>query len=740
MYSGTGDYLIVVNEDGEIDSRWFILENKKERSGQYTCVLHRDVVVDYYNKIIYAPTFIEKGMLEINDDAIFNPEKMTYSQVKKELLRIKDQTQTAWVVGYIARPKDNEDLTVTTGAIDYLPSWNVETISDFIYYQYVSSANAVKSRSGLTAAIAFDNLPTSDLSKAYSINWSYGSRSGVHIKDFDYYFNGYTTESYREGIPVRQTIANQIYEKTPSRLVEDAYNACGYGQNTTLVNSLKSLDGEVIFCRDTTTYYKISYNESEESKTITTSITDYGPLFEDFQTVIYNLRDFITDGSYVSESFGIKAYATTSFLTLHEISIEDEGVTFTLPTTRNELSDAPYCMFCMPYSDGITIRGSGIDPIESSAQNALYLATAIAEQLGDNLYDIQLLPYCPIAAVRNNMDAFGFDLINLDRYRINKDYTFIPLAKQVIFWAKESSGSVIIDTGFLDPYYNTDSPIDFKIGSETQVCRLCSPNYNGIFEFSQYKNRGVSSWKIDYTYKPFTPYIHVCPDFGGLYGRDFGDARGLVVSGDFSLPTLSVAWINYENNNKNYQVMFNRQIENLLTTQDIARKQEAWGAAAGTFQGIVSGATAGGFIGGGVGAAIGGIAGGIASGAAGALDIHYNELLRNEAIDYTKDQYNAQMQNIKAIPDSLTRVSAFNVNNKIFPFLEVYTATAIEEEALRNKIKYNGMTVNRIDQIVSFIKSEPSYIKGKIIRLDSLGEDSHTANAIAEEIYKGVFI
>ena len=44
------------------------------------------------------------------------------------------------------------------------------------------------------------------------------------------------------------------------------------------------------------------------------------------------------------------------------------------------------------------------------------------------------------------------------------------------------------------------------------------------------------------------------------------------------------------------------------------------------------------------------------------------------------------------------------------------------------------------EKIEDYLKSEPSYIKGKIIRLENILDDFHVAKDIANEIDKGVFI
>ena len=156
------------------------------------------------------------------------------------------------------------------------------------------------------------------------------------------------------------------------------------------------------------------------------------------------------------------------------------------------------------------------------------------------------------------------------------------------------------------------------------------------------------------------------------------------------------------------------------------------GAGIGTVQGAISGAS--------IGGPVGAIAGGVASGVGGLLDISMKENLRNEALDLRYDMFNYSLDNIKALPYTISKVSSFDANNKIFPILEYYTCTEEEKEIFRNKMKYNGMTVMRIDKIINFLNGEEQFLKGRIIRLDSLSDDYHMASVIAEEIYKGVYI
>ena len=106
-------------------------------------------------------------------------------------------------------------------------------------------------------------------------------------------------------------------------------------------------------------------------------------------------------------------------------------------------------------------------------------------------------------------------------------------------------------------------------------------------------------------------------------------------------------------------------------------------------------------------------------------------------------QTNKKRKNKKIITNkksSVTKVSAYNANNKIFPVLEKYTCTEEEKQALKSKIQYNGMSVGRIGTISEFLTTEESYIKCKLIRLTNLPDDFNIVNTIANELNKGVFV
>ena len=283
-----------------------------------------------------------------------------------------------------------------------------------------------------------------------------------------------------------------------------------------------------------------------------------------------------------------------------------------------------------------------------------------------------------------------------------------------------------------------------KLANECDLVRIVSQNYSAIFEFSPAKSGGVDGFLADCTYKPWSPYIHILPKLKGLYGDNFvaiDDARGLICGGDMSLPQLSNEWANYQLQNKTYQEMFDRQIKNMDVQNDVNRQGAlaqailapltggAAGAAIGSKTGVLGGTVAD--------TAIGAIGGGVTAG----IDYANTVRMMEENRQYAIDMYGYNLQNIQAVPTSLTKTSALTYNTRVWPFIEYYTCTEAERKALKDKIKYNGMTIMKVGQLSDYTLGEDNFYKGQLIRFPEYVKiDGHMAFEIYNELNKGVYL
>lgn len=680
------NYLVVANdEDTEIKSHWFVIESIRTRTGQYRLVLHRDLVADAYNDLLDAPMFIEKATLNYDDPFIFNDEQMTFNQIKSLEFPMKDSTQKKWIVGYIAR---NQEIQVNE-------AFNAST-----------DINS----STLTHTDWLNNHPVINVLKSTTMQVKIGTEVNYQT-NYDIEFNSsrilkktYTTVSTNkiDTLTSEDLIKLRDLDFTPFFNFNFINSKIRTLEGYVSDDAYRDLDQKTILFSDGV--YKINVSSTLYDTNYKEVTNDTGDLAVNLQQYMSNAANSIGVTIYNSaRAFKYKNDYYRVVITLTYISdASEENIQFNILENRQHLQDAPYDLFFMEHNE-----------------INLQIAQLIMLKGESGVFDVQLVPYCPSISIYNAVH----DPSDNDYIQVKKGNNVIS----AIYFSNKSTDTVEINqlAIILDPS-------EYKLDNLTKTYRIVSPNFNGMFEFSASKNHGVNKFFADFTYKPYQPYIHVYPQFDGLYGGNFKDARGLICGGDFSLPRVNDAFNAYEVQNKYYQQIFDRNIQTMELQNKFAQLGDITGAFSGTLQGAASGALMGGVY--------GAVAGGVASAVGGAMDVSISRKLRNDALDLTKDQFGYTLGNIRALPQSISKTTAFTANNKYWPILEVYTCYKQERDALINKLKWNGMTVMRIGTINEFLQDEESYIKGKLIRLESNNFDNHYTVSLANELNQGIYI
>ena len=730
------NYLLVVEGDS-ILSRWYIMDTTYITKNQSRLTLQRDVVVDGWEALKNAPIYVDKGWVDYQDPLIFNTEGVGFNQIKKAEILLKDQYPCAWLVAYVATKLEGQEFTPIEGAaINSDTQYDIEVqgnITEWEYYKYTINANIVGPVQPL-----FSNT-YNHLFHVYTV----GDRQiGEVIKhNFNESDSVGTERIFNQDTTCESISTAQLRSKYPiySKSINSQVNGQVSTVSTAFINNINALDGKII------RYLDGGYKYSRIS--VKTRTQHYKESYLSAGALYNSMKNWVeaSGGTNINnKTLSFETDVTRYFIELIDIT-QNVSAKFTFDTSKQKLVDAPYYMVCMPYGD-FTLHITEGETSYNLPQN-----TKFAMDLMNNfvfngqswIYDYQLLPYCPI----NGLSASGAD-IYVDNYTassIMKVMSGTEL-KSIVFLAKYSKFSVQINMANNEAYnYLTKvetNAIERKVKSECELVRLCSPNGSNSFDFNPQMNDGFDYIQVDCTYKPYSPYIHVAPDFAGLYGDNFGDTRGLIVQGDFSLPTLTSQWKEYEINNKNYANVFNRETQSLEFQEQKRRTQAGWSVAAGVLTGAVSGATGAGLIGGPIGAGVGAVGGTAASLASGLADYHISKELYAEQMSLRSDRFNYSLDNIKARPNGLAKTSAFTNNNKIFPFLEFYTATDTEKEALRQKIRYEGMKLGVIGTISKYSHGpEPhTYFRGTLIRLENYSNDYHFINALTNELMMGIFV
>ena len=738
LYNSMPDYLLVVNEYADIESRWFVIDATRTTNNQYRFSLKRDTLADYNEEVLDAVSMVYKGNIDTNNVAIYNSEQVNFNQIKQSETLLKDYTGMPWLVAYM--PTDiTEDFE---GHIQGYYDEEYDNLSDYQYYQYNNNKFAY-----------FDNIsilfPLDLLTKVSNYNTYKAISNSIILNNksvadgiISVEDAGYRTTTVTNTYPIipnksttyisLNTLLKLIPDETMLSVKDEVSDNVtifkSQAASNNLIYRLNQEDGKVIKVGNKLYRVNLIANNTQILDILSLNSQLANALIEQIKKVsIY--KDF--------NEQDLKIVATISW-TFELVEIENNDVKFKFnfkDSSENLIditnTDSPYGILCMPYADDIitkTINGN-LTGLQLSKENRVKIMQSMAIANG-RCYDIQILPYCPISNLEINS--------NVIKLPADSNYREIEVSSVV----NEGSGEYITSLFIANSSrltFNIISPVtvdNIKIQNDTDLWRLCSPNYNGVFEFNACKlyegnNQVIDYFNVDITFKPYTPYIHINPNFKGLYGKDFDDARGLICSGDFSIDIISDNWDTYHLQNKNYQLQFDRQIESMELNKNLSLTS----GIVNTMAGGISGTAAGALIGGGVGAGFMGIASMIE----GAYNTWENQRLITDQIDAAKDQHFYQLDNIKAQPNALTKVSTLNNNNKLFPFLEHYSCSDDEKELFENKLKYEGMTVNRIGKIRDYLIKEENFISAKVIRI-TLNSSTSVINDINNELAKGVFM
>ena len=514
-----------------------------------------------------------------------------------------------------------------------------------------------------------------------------------------------------------------------------------------------SLDGKILYDNVNDKYYRISTSTSALSAVQSALGVASSDTFEWAKDTIHDCTNLgnitVVPGNIITQYRYSKVQ-----ITLTEITFTS-AVDFKVPTNSIRPSDAPYFMWCMPYGKiNMQVKESGTTyDITADPELNLSIASYLANQnTSDSTFDVQILPYCPLPGeyIKNGGIYINEDTEITDIHTIvqHTDNTNIL---GFIFACPTCSFTKTIKRTF---YHYFPSK---KLSDICNKARLYSPNYSSSFEFSPARNDGISGFNVRCTYMPVNPYIRVAPIWGGIYtsvrsGPDGvpifdKDPRGLICSGNYSIARLNDPWVAYQEQNKNLEAIFNREIEHMDVQRKYERAGQIAGAVAGTFSGIAGGAVAGSLAG--PGAIAGAVIGGIGSAVGGAADVAHSEKLFQESKSYATDMHFLQLGNVQAMPRSLAKTTAFNVDNRYFPILTYYLPTDREIAIVDQYINLHSMNVDADGKPIDYIYNrygknnsdftDRGYISGSIIRIDTI-HDTHFVDELNAEFQKGVYL
>ncbi len=699
-------------------SRWFILGIKKMRTGQYELYLKRDLLADYKSEIMSAPCFVEKGYCNIDDPAFFNDEHIDVNRIITKETPIKDEMGLPWIVAYITKGTGWESTTPikynngerqTPYATFFSTASALNMMGNGYYYNTDKSAKFEMIVSGYEGSTA-----TTAVTKYYQFETN---TSGTTLKLGIKSLYGATTYSYGK------TISQPIYSYS-TNLRDYACQAIGVNYVSVLPGD--QYNGKIVKCGDS--YYKVKVSYTSETVTKTASFTTALNLYNAIQK---NMLTYLPSTVSTTGTFGIRCVALKCTVTLTEVYQYNQYSTY-LTSDRNHCDSFDILATPLPKelyyfrTNGSTDRAVSV----SAEKLIMSFYGSLSEYLStERVYDVQVIPYNPIPSLYTGVRLDLSALTSGEDFIVDGSSTF-----PILYLTNNNIETIIENTD--NASLNPDIQKEYFL---SRKFRLIAPNFSNTYDLPVYENKGINSFHVDMTLLPYQSYLRIRPTFQYLNGIEEDDSRGLVVGGSLSLTQLSSAWANYQYSNMNYEAIQNTSIEFTKYQYELQNKKNLISGVANAVSNGISGAVGGGLVGGIPGAIGGGITSLATSTIGLGLDQKYDRELQAKTLDYTKDMYQLNLGNIKGQTPTLSKLTALNVCYKWWPYIEQSDCTETELNAIWNKLKYNGMTINRIGKLEDFTrKGYECYIKGKIIRLEL--ENFEIVNAIAEEVNQGFYI
>lgn len=734
------DYAVGLDDDGNILCRWYVLEDSYNLKTQREVTLFRDIIADNYDDVIKLPMYIERvGRVLRNDPAIYNKEGIQVNQIKKREELLWDKTGWAWIVGYIDKTTESKtvDYEVT---IPVDPSFEYDTWEEFVaaYPETMTEAVEVKLKYRIRRT-------------AITINPRAVTYNDNGVLDYDTQALAPTEGTlYFDTVPLADV--RKIMYDVPRYVKYDSYTQyiptfTGTSSSADIA-SWENINNQYVRIKGgpKAGVYLVSASSSTSSEQAKNVITSSGTIYT---TMVAQSGDL--KAAYSGKLAGDPGNGSMAVLykervhTLNAIKQDAASKQLIIPADHPHTNNATYDVFCLPYCPGKQLalyNASGLqEAFSMSSESTLTLASEIAIQMGASLYDLQILPYCPIPSFIKGVPTTEPKLSLPDPKYYTQSKKGDATLTEGIFWVPDITVEATLTHSIQVP---TD-PIEAKVFNECTKYRLCAPNGNGAFDFSPLLNEGVSKFNMFMTLKPYQPFIRIAPDFGGLYGEEFKDYRGLILSGDYSVPHNNNAWIQYIQNNKNYLLAFNRQIQNMEFNQQMARIEGGSTLVTGGIQAAGTGAALG-SVGGSVGMGVGAGIAGAASLGAGLTDMLLMNRKFAEQASMTRDNFMYSTGNIAARPDTIASVGSFTNSNKLVPYIEVYDCTDIEKDAFREFLKYNGMSFNRISTIQDALSyrgtdTNPFLVQGRTMRTSThIYGDSHGIQELVNTLSGGIYI
>ena len=702
------NYMISQREDSTEFDRWFITKIENVRGCQFKLILRRDLISENWDNLNASALLINKGYCDISNPQFFNKEPISVTEMPINQTYLKDSSGVSWLVAYLPKIAFDVGTETTTTIVDG------ETVTTTTHW-YDKSVEFQSST--LTPDYT---MSIAEMNALIGYDKSVIGNEDVYL-NYNLYNTKYTMDKMRMNL-FTKTIK---FVSNPSLFSDSVYITAGDSFKGSYVRMLESLVSDLgnkfmsvysynnILSKYNHRIIQVGNDYYQINISLTAGSEQSGDLSNSSNTTLY-LNSSYGGVLHTSSSNFFSYNYIPSKINIYYSPIQTTPGSFYYKTTRNNTNGGSYDCIAVPYKDefgnGATVNGLYHDP-----ETMMCFMSQLSASWGTEVvYDVQCLPYRPTINTTN-------PVLDVDYGYIWKSGTKTPMG--YVYYVKDVNRTFNIDL----PIESSNNKADYL----TKHYKLIGGNYNSSFDLKVYENNGIDYFNVDMTLLPYNPWIKINPNFKYLNGKDFNDATGLVLSGNFSISMLTNSFAEYQYNNSNYEAIFNAQM-------DYTEYQQKMNMIGSTISGVANA------VGTGIGVAklMGGplgIASGVLSAGAGIADLAVQNKINNKQNEYTKQQYELNLGNIKSKPTTLSKVTALNINTKMFPYIEEYGCTDIEYEQVSKYLEFNGMSIGTVGDLETYLNPN-YYFSAQVIRFKDITCNNYILGEINNELQQGFYI
>lgn len=451
------------------------MSSTRLRTGQVKYKLRRDLIRDNWESIKESTLFINKGYVPYGNSLFFNPENISVNQILSKVTYLKDTSNCAWLVAYIA--KGVESKTISFGNSGSIKADLTLTQEQFKAAYHDSESYLY----GGNVNIAID-----------------GSVYKFDIETGEYAWQKFAPSSIKSYITSGGTFDAKAVVAAIRDYTADIIKNLSFTKQSTLDTAYENTNGLVI--KSNSNYYTVSpyYLDGSSAITYTDSTHTVGTNLNVQVGTALSATDNVSTGDI--EFLNVK-YKKLQY-TFADKTTATDSITY---ANVGHTVGATYDVVCCPYM-AVSTQGQQFTVKIKNSNGTFTLNSDLCKDLfsqlsvglaSSNVYDAQILPYCPLGNIKVSASDANSITLNMSGYE--SVTTFSKTTNACLIYSGNYQRSFTISNSSAASWHQ------YKKDYITHSYKMVAPNFSSELDIDPNKNNNINQYHVQMTCLPYSP-------------------------------------------------------------------------------------------------------------------------------------------------------------------------------------------------------------------------------------------